>query len=271
MIPIDENTVTISMPTYACPRTTRKAVETVLAQTHNNLRLIVINDGENPEMTWKPIADINDPRLTRFDLPTNHGRYYADAVTLKACQTKWLAIHDADDWSEPEWLAELVDRANQTGALATFSPQHLHTGNRHKIVPTHPYAENQTPIPQLSEIAHHAGLYDVALLKSIGGHHPGFRVGYDTLLVNLIRLSTPIAVTSTPRYHRITRIGSLTTSAQTGFGSPARNEVKRLLIGLYYRVLNRGDKTIKEIIETTIPTELAQNVISDAERLRNQL
>ncbi|WP_143659105.1 hypothetical protein [Streptomyces sp. SA15] len=38
----------------------------------------------------------------RYGLPVNGGRYFADAVTLEACDTEWFAVHDADEWSEPE-------------------------------------------------------------------------------------------------------------------------------------------------------------------------
>ena len=77
--------ITVSMPMWHATNTIRRSVESVLNQTHHDLTLIVVNDGGPPDV-WTPLEDIGDPRLIRFDLTPNRGRYQADAITLAAFQ-----------------------------------------------------------------------------------------------------------------------------------------------------------------------------------------
>jgi len=265
----DHGTVTVSMPYYGCPRTLHRAVTSVLEQDYTNLHLVITNDGGG-DGAWPPIADIDDPRVTRFNLPTNRGRYYADAVVLSACQTPWFAIHDADDWADPQWISDLVETAYGEGTLAAFAPQVVHAAGRRRTEQVHPLLRTLRPIPQMTHLAHHAGVYRTQTLRTAGGYHPGYRVGYDTLLVNLVRMIAPVSVSPHPRYHRCIRLGSLTTAKQTGFGSPERNAVRLRLQDLYRRALATDPSDLRRLIEDTIPVDIAESVRGDANRLMAQ-
>lgn len=255
------------MPYWGCPQTIRRAVESVLGQTYENLRLVVVNDGDHPSV-WKPIMDIDDPRLIRFDLPKNRGRYYADAVVLGACDTPWFAVHDADDWSEPMWLRDLLVQAEEAGAVAAFAPQVLHHGSRERIEVVHPLLATRNRVEQLTQFAHHAGVYRTDALRAAGGYHPAYRIGYDTMIVNLVRMIGPCAVATVPRYHRVSRFGSLTTSRQTGFGSPTRNAVKRKLQEFHQVALRTAPSEIAKMVRATIPPSLLADLNRDVRRLR---
>lgn len=231
---------------------------------------MVVNDGDSPS-TWSALADVDDPRLVRFDLPKNRGRYYADAVVLAATDTPWFTIHDADDWSEPTWLQDLVVRAVEAGAIAAFSPQILHHGHRKRVEPVHPQLATRTRLTQLTQLAHHAGLYRTSELHAAGGYHPAYRIGYDTMVVNLVRMIGRCVVSPTPRYHRVYRFGSLTTSRQTGFGSPARIAVKRQLQDLYQMALRTDPADLADMVRATIPPPLLDDVDRDAKRLRETI
>lgn len=266
----DHGVVTVSMPYWGCRRTVRTAVDSVLAQTYENLRLVVVNDGDSPS-AWETLAGVDDPRLIRFDLPSNRGRYYADAVVLAATDTPWFAVHDADDWSEPAWLQDLVVRAVEDGAVAAFSPQVLHHGNRQRVEPVHQQLATQIRLPQLTQLAHHAGVYRTSELHAAGGYHPAYRIGYDTMIVNLVRMVGRCVVSPVPRYHRVYRFGSLTTSRQTGFGSPARVAVKRKLQELYQVALRTDPAGLADMVRATIPPPLLVDVDWDAKRLRETI
>ncbi len=73
----------MTIPSYGAIQLLRRAVDSILAQTHRNLTLLVINDG-NPTPLWPALADIDDARLVRFDMDTNRGRYFADGVAIAA-------------------------------------------------------------------------------------------------------------------------------------------------------------------------------------------
>lgn len=255
------------MPYWGCLPTIRRAVQSVLAQTYRDLILVVINDGGG-HREWRTISDIDDRRLIRFDLQKNHGRYYADAVTLQACDTPWFSVHDADDWSEPEWLEELISRAVETDSVAAFAPQVLHRGAKKTIEQVHRQLETRDVLPGLTQLAHHAGVYRTEILRAAGGYHPAYRIGYDTMVVDLVRLLGPCAVSPNPRYHRVTRFGSLTMSRQTGFGTAARAAVKEKLIELYKLAVNINPNGLASLINGTIPNNIKCSVSEDAGQLR---
>lgn len=90
-------TVTVVIPTYRNPGTLARAVESVLAQDYTDLVCLVINDGADPADTWAPLAHLNDPRLVRFDLTENRGRFYAEPrrAAWQARERLWAAIRKA--------------------------------------------------------------------------------------------------------------------------------------------------------------------------------
>jgi len=75
--------VTVSLSYFQRKEQVRRATESILGQTYTNLTLIVVNDGDD-DPPWDQLADIRDSRLVRFDLKSNHGRYFADAVVLNS-------------------------------------------------------------------------------------------------------------------------------------------------------------------------------------------
>lgn len=112
--------ITVSIPYFRCQSYIRKAVESILAQTHRGLLVIVVNDGDD-QATWGELTHIDDPRLIRFDLKANRGRYFADAVVLNTIDSPYFAVQDADDWSEPQRLAVLLRALREAHADAVSS------------------------------------------------------------------------------------------------------------------------------------------------------
>lgn len=229
-------TVTVSMPFYQCHQTIRRAVTAVLDQTYRDLQLVVVVDGD-PRPPLAELSDVRDKRLHVVTFAENRGRYFCDAAVLAATAAPWFAIHDADDHAEPEWLATLLDAAASRDADAAFAPQHVHTPRGGvRLEPVKPMA----PLGErMEQLAHHAGVYRTAALRKVG-IHPGFRVGYDTLLVNLLAMTGRVATVDVPLYHRVGRRGSLTTAPRTRFGSSHRAAAARRLQQLFQLARQRG-------------------------------
>src|SRR5262245_6669645 len=99
--------VTVVITHYQCRAYIRQAVESILNQTHANLTLVVVNDGD-PDPPWPELAHIGDRRLVRFDLSRNYGLYFAIQVVLAATDAPFFAVQDADDWSDPPRIARLL-------------------------------------------------------------------------------------------------------------------------------------------------------------------
>ncbi len=238
--------VTVSLPYYNCRRYLLRAVHSILAQTHSNLTLVVVNDGD-PNPPWDLLAHIDDPRLVRYDLGVNRGRYFVDAVILAATPDPYLLIQDADDWSEPERVAALLDAVRGQGGQhferrqppvvgAVSACRLWREGSRQGQLLAYPGLRR--PLSERFEFrSDHHGLFRSDALSMIGGNYGGYRIGYDTLLINLLSMLGEVAYVERPLYHRQVRAGSLTTSQATGMRSPQRRQVRNELAGLYTAAL----------------------------------
>lgn len=227
-----ERSITVSAPYFGCRAFLRRAVESILAQTHADLTLIVLNDGEQPA-PWDLLADIKDRRLVRFDLDANRGRYFADAVALSATSDRYFMIQDADDWSSLDRAELLYEALRENYADAAFSAINRYTAGtwrKHStpqcILP---------PLPRLTPVAYHFGLYRTESLRAIGGYYGGFRFAYDTVIAGLLSLTARLAYVGVPLYHHDPREGSLSSSPDTGMASEARKEVLAKLEVIYER------------------------------------
>ncbi|MDQ3669761.1 MAG: glycosyltransferase, partial [Actinomycetota bacterium] len=227
--PLTGEAVTVSIPYYGCKAYIRRAVESVLAQTHRNLVVVVVNDAD-PDPPWDELATIDDPRLVRFDLTANGGRYLADAIVLAASPSPYLLIHDADDWSEPDRVEKLLRRLVEQRAdvaVSSIEVSRARSGIRRVGRPL-----LDAPLgPRVRHRVDHYALFRTDALVRVGGCYGGLRIGYDTLLMNLMLMTASVALVDEPLYHRVIRPGSLTTSSTTGFGSRerarAQQEVER--------------------------------------------
>jgi predicted O-methyltransferase YrrM len=267
-------TVTVSMPYYRSPRTIRRAVDAVLAQTHTDLVLCVVNDGDTDTPPWPHLADITDPRLVRVDLPVNRGRYFADAAVIAAAVGPWIAIHDADDQAHPDWLAALVGACTTTGAVAAVCTHYVHGATVTALEPprtapvwgdewTGEYALLARPAPgMMRHLAHHSGVYRTDIAQRVGGH-PRYRIGFDSLFTNVVAMLGPVAVVEAPLFHRYIQPGSLTTAAGTRPGSAARLSVRRTLNLLYRRAVRAADPA--QVIRDDVPQDLA-DLVDEAAR-----
>ncbi|MCP3944653.1 MAG: glycosyltransferase [Desulfobacteraceae bacterium] len=223
--------VAVSIPYFGCRAFLRRAVTSILVQTYSNLVLVVVNDGD--KAPWEVLADIDDPRLHLFDLPRNHGRYFADALVLNAVEADYFLIQDADDWSEPDRVAVLVDEIQKTDALGVISPNWVHRGEANTGLVEQPRNLGKPLTPMLEHRFNHFGLFSRDWLLAIGGYYGGFSIGYDTLLMAFLGMVGTIVCTDRPLYHRTMRKESLTSAPATGHRSKKRARVRQCLQQLY--------------------------------------
>jgi hypothetical protein len=104
----DQNaSVTVLMSSYNSARTLSEAVDSILGQTHRDLRLVVYDDAST-DGTADLLRQYDDPRLDARLLAQNRGltRNLAEGITES--QTPYIARMDADDIAMPERLAEQV-------------------------------------------------------------------------------------------------------------------------------------------------------------------
>jgi glycosyltransferase involved in cell wall biosynthesis len=104
--------VTVILPTYNRARSLGRAINSVLAQTHSELTLIVVDDGST-DSTETVVKSLTDERVRYLRLPENRGPAAARNAGIREAATEWIAFQDSDD----EWLPTKLEE--QLRAAAT--------------------------------------------------------------------------------------------------------------------------------------------------------
>jgi glycosyltransferase involved in cell wall biosynthesis len=98
--------IVVITPAYNAAPFIAESIRSVLAQTHRDLRLVVVDDGSTDE-TASVVNGFSDPRLTLI-WQCNAGVAAARNRGLAAADGDALLFLDADDWLAPEALAVLA-------------------------------------------------------------------------------------------------------------------------------------------------------------------
>ena len=117
--------VTVVTRTRNRPLMLKRAVQSVGAQSFQDLELVIVNDAGSTEPVESALASAPEwlrERTTVVTNETSHGREAAleDGLAVSSCE--FFAIHDDDDSWEPSFLAACVahlDEHPEHGAVAT--------------------------------------------------------------------------------------------------------------------------------------------------------
>jgi glycosyltransferase involved in cell wall biosynthesis len=115
--------VSVIIPTYNRADLIGRAIASVIAQIHQNLEIIVVDDASTEDID-QAIAHIDDPRLQYIRHPTNLGGSAARNTGIKAAQGEFVAFLDSDDTWLPDklqlQLAE-ISKVNISDNLVCYS------------------------------------------------------------------------------------------------------------------------------------------------------
>ncbi len=107
---VSEDTVSIVMPAYRAEAVIAGAVASVLGQTHDDWRLLVVADDGVDYAAVLRGAGVADPRIRHLGSGGNgSGASNARNAGLAAADTAYLAVLDADDRFKPEKLSRTVE------------------------------------------------------------------------------------------------------------------------------------------------------------------
>jgi glycosyltransferase involved in cell wall biosynthesis len=99
--------LTVGLPVHNAMPYLPEAVESLLAQTSEDFRLIAIVDGSSDaSLAYLQSVAVRDERVRVVDQP-HRGITSTLNRMLRECETPWLVRHDADDVSSPDRLAEV--------------------------------------------------------------------------------------------------------------------------------------------------------------------
>ena len=98
---------TVIIPTYNRETLVARAIESVLAQTHANFEVIVVDDGST-DGTRRVLESIEDDRV-RVVSQANAGPARARNAGLRGARGEVVTFLDSDDTAEPHWLESLAE------------------------------------------------------------------------------------------------------------------------------------------------------------------
>jgi len=108
--------ISVIVAAYNAEPYIRRGVESVLAQTMQDLEVIVADDG-SADGTCDVVEalEAQDSRVKLVRNEKNGGPGYARNAALRAASGEWVAVLDADDWFEPRRLEILLGKAAEAG------------------------------------------------------------------------------------------------------------------------------------------------------------
>jgi glycosyltransferase involved in cell wall biosynthesis len=166
--------LTFLMSTYNGRAFLRPAIESVLAQTHSDWRMLIVDDGST-DGTPELADQYRDPRIRVARMSQNAGQTVALNTGLAMVDTPWIARLDQDDLAGPR-RAELqlahVSKHPSTVLVGSWADWIDEEGNSVARFrpPTAPAAVRRELYRRPVPIFHSAATYSTDAVRSVGGY-----------------------------------------------------------------------------------------------------
>jgi glycosyltransferase involved in cell wall biosynthesis len=212
------------VPHFACEEWLADALASLTSQTRPLDAIVVVDDASADRSRLLEVLE-GYPQVTVLRSDVNVGPYALVQAVIDAGGFDAYLFQDADDFSVPTRLANLLDHARSTGAdlVGSFELRILCDAGEVMAV-RYPLDVNQACAedPAAFALLHPTSLISAALLDVLGGFSTGLRFSGDAEL--LARAVHAARVVNAPFYGyvRRKRAGSLTTDDATGLTSAAR-------------------------------------------------
>ncbi|MBK5958809.1 hypothetical protein CCR97_11390 [Rhodoplanes elegans] len=274
--------VSVLLPVYNAVASLGRAVDSVLAQTIEDLELIIVDDASR-DGTPSMLADTygREPRVRIVRLPHNQGPAHARNVALAAAGGTWIGLVDSDDAWQRDRLARLLGRADGLDAvfdnLLECNPV---TGNpAGPLFPSLP--GGGLTIASLLAPTAPGSRYNYGYLKPIIRHEflrakgiaydERLRTSEDLLLYLVLLLEG--AVTGTvdePLYLYTVPVGRSGTASASSNTVPRDDEVGAAMTEILARYAGRADAASARAIEDRIAYLRRIRPISDFDHARRK-
>ena len=111
--------VSVIMPSYNTASYIADSIKSVLAQTYNNLELIIVDDCST-DNTDAIVAGFKDARIKFFKNIKNSGAALTRNRALREAKGEWIAFLDSDDLWLPEKLERQIMFMNKNGYVFSY-------------------------------------------------------------------------------------------------------------------------------------------------------
>lgn len=180
---LNNELISVILPVYNCEPYISKSIESILSQAHANLELLILNDG-SIDKTDNIIKEFSDPRIRYFSESKNIGKVMIVNKALEFVKGSYIAMQDADDWSEPNRLIKQLKFMNSSpNMVISFTGYNLIGANRHGFKVRETDAELKNEFINLAFknpgdlfIPTHCATMMVRsdIIKKVGGYSPFF-------------------------------------------------------------------------------------------------
>lgn len=129
-------TVSVIIPVYNRTGLLRRAVGSVLAQTHQNFEILIVDDASSIDIA-AVVDGFADPRVRLLRNDENRGGGYSRARGAKEARGDFCAFLDSDDWWMPDKLRRQLAAARTMpgGRYAVLSRTYIVNNGRRFLVP----------------------------------------------------------------------------------------------------------------------------------------
>ena len=111
-----ENKISVVVPAYNLAEYLPRCLDSILAQSHRNLEVIVVDDGSQDD-TYAVLQDyISRDSRVKAIYKENGGVTSARLRGIREASGKWIGFVDGDDEIEPQMYARLLEKAQSCGA-----------------------------------------------------------------------------------------------------------------------------------------------------------
>ena len=134
------NLISIIVPIYNAEPYIKKCLDSILAQTHRELEIILVDDG-SPDGCGKICDDYarKDQRIRVIHKP-NGGLSDARNAGLDIASGDYIGYVDSDDWIEPDMFEYLLDGLLRTGSQISICNV-INSEDRRSVIKAIPYKE----------------------------------------------------------------------------------------------------------------------------------
>lgn len=192
-------------------------------QTHDNIEVIIVDDGST-DQTWEKIQPhLSDPRVRALQQP-NRGAAVARNAAVAVAQGRWLAILDADDFVARTRVAEQLAAARADSRLGVVGSWALLVDGAGRpfgaVTPLRQDVQIRKMMCERMALVHASCMIDRALFLRAGQYDERLSIAHDyEMLARVIQLTR---VETIPSYLYAYRIHGSQLSGVSDLGRATR-------------------------------------------------
>ena len=118
------NSTDIILPTYNCEKYIEETISSIIMQSFENWKLIIVDDASNDSTLQLIEKYLNDERISLKKLKKNKGQGFCRNLALRYSRSKYVAFIDGDDiWKKDKLKKqiEFMDNSNLDFTYTNFT------------------------------------------------------------------------------------------------------------------------------------------------------